>query len=213
MRKRLIGATILGTGVVLGFTGTAKADLTVEPNDGTAFTIAEAGGSGPGTGIPVGTMGYIGSANLVADVAGPYKFTYEGAGDSVDLNQFTVMGHTFCSQPGLPACGGAATPFGTSFTVNLPIGDVPYTFVASVENSGGVTLGNSDPAGDPPYQASVFTSLPFGNCIAAPDARTTPLPELHLRVPWADGSSGQRYDRGPRFSRPERPGEGGARTG
>ena len=125
-------------------------------------------------------MGYVGSANLFADVAGPYTFTYLGAGNSIDQNEFTVMGHTFCSQPGLTACGGAATPLGTSFTVNLPAGDIPYTFVASVENDGGVMLGNSDPAGDPPYQASVFTSLPFGNCVSTDDSSSCTYAYLGL---------------------------------
>jgi PEP-CTERM motif len=166
MRKHLTGAALLGAAAMLGPVGAARADLTVVQNDGTPFTITETGGSGPGLGIPVGTTGFIGSANLVADRPGFYTFTYFGAGDSVDLNQFTVAGNSFCSQAGLAACGGtASTPGVSQFTVKLPAGDIPFTFVASVENSGGVSLGNSDPTGDPPYPASVFTGI-AGGCTA-----------------------------------------------
>jgi len=155
-------ATIAITAATLavGVASSARANIAVVQADGIPFTIAEPGGAGPGWGVPVGTTGYAGSANLVVDVAGWYNITYYGAGDSVDDNELTIGGYTFCSET-FGNC--TQTALGTTVSVFLPAGEVAYTYVASVENNGGVTLHDSDPAGDGNYQASLFTGAAGGN--------------------------------------------------
>ncbi len=86
--------------------------------------------------MPVGMTGYV-NAGVDSLPAGPYDFTYLGAGNSTSPNSFTVINGsggsiTFCTQPGMAACGGGpATPVGTTETLTLPADSlIPFSFTS-----------------------------------------------------------------------------------
>jgi hypothetical protein len=92
------------------------------------------GGCGANGCIPLGITGYIvnTSAPELVVTGGVYKFTYLGAGDSVNDNKFAIAGGgTFCSQAFAGCNGGVQTPIGTSFTVTLAAGAIPFVFTAA----------------------------------------------------------------------------------
>jgi hypothetical protein len=162
IRTVALGAAVLCASAATASAGALYIDTTTTPGS-QAFTINTAGGAGAGWGIPLGTTGFAGSANLDVTAPGLYAFEYLGAGDSSDQNQFFVNGQLlFCSQAIAGTC--AQTPLGTIDTVLPPAGEVPYQFVAgtgagqptpvTLPNSS--TLGNVPPTGGT-YPASVFT--------------------------------------------------------
>jgi hypothetical protein len=165
MYKKFAVVAFFSAAAFLGSASAARADLTISNAPAfDAFTITEAGGC-PGGCIPVGQTGYV--VNTPAPVTtgqtlsavgttapnllgGPgfYTFTYLGAGDSSYDNEFTVAGKTFCSQSFAGCNGGVQTPKGSTFTVYLPGGDIPFQFTADAagaiaEPTGGCVLSNS----------------------------------------------------------------------
>jgi hypothetical protein len=107
MRNHLPGATLLGSAAaaaVLGFSvSAAKADLIINPNGapgGISATAETVLNGGPG--FPLNISGWISGAQLVAEVTGTYRFTFEGAGDAGNNNTFTSGSHTFTANgPGV----------------------------------------------------------------------------------------------------------------
>ena len=164
---KLFGATTLIGAASLAFIGAAQAGgLYIVPNSGLAHqTDVEI------PGLPTVT-GYTSDANLFAANATAFSFTYMGAGDSVQNNLFFVdangnssldAGEQRVCSKALPQCGGAATALGTTFTIELAAGEVPFVYVANVnaDGTGGVVIGDSDPLGlsDPTYPASVLLAI------------------------------------------------------
>jgi hypothetical protein len=133
-RQTVLGSAIAASVLVFGC-GTANAGLTIT-NGSTADekTITDSGGCGTNGCIPLGTTGYLvdNSAPALVVTAGVYQFTYLGAGDSVDYNKFAIAGGgAFCSQAFTGCNGGVQTPIGTSFTITLAAGAIPFVFTAS----------------------------------------------------------------------------------
>lgn len=124
-------------------------------------TITDAGGCGTGGCIPLGTTGYVvsSSAPTLVVTSGVYKFTYLGAGDSVNDNKFAIAGGgTFCSQSFAGCNGGVQTPIGTSFTMTLGAGAIPFIFTASPQ------AGPSGPGGCVLTNGSTSNAQPNGGC-------------------------------------------------
>ena len=137
--KRAWQAALLLLAMSLSSVGVANASLII--NNTTVadqYTISQAGGCTGGC-IPVGSTGYIvdtTAPNMVV-TPGLYRFTYLGAGDSTFNNKFTVAGGgTFCSQSFTGCNGGAATAIGTTFSVFLSAGDIPFTYTANMTSGG-----------------------------------------------------------------------------
>lgn len=163
MISRILPTTILSMLALVAFIGVARAtpslviDTTSAPG-WTPFVIDTAGGSGAGWGIPIGTAGYVGSAGLQATEAGSFIFTYFGAGDSSNPNEFFVNGSLlFCSQDIAGVC--AKTPLGTQSAIDMVAGAMDYIFLAGVGVNyvilhDGSAVGNGGSNG---YPASVFT--------------------------------------------------------
>jgi hypothetical protein len=89
-----------------------------------------------GGGIPAGIPGYVGGTLQIA-TAGDFTFTLLGSGDATNFNEFLIGGHCFGTAN--TPCG--ATPIGTSFTIALAPGNMPFSFIYDQPNTH--TLGNS----------------------------------------------------------------------
>ncbi|HEX3989616.1 MAG TPA: PEP-CTERM sorting domain-containing protein [Acetobacteraceae bacterium] len=163
--KRLYCAwprAVLGSAVVTAVLAlncaTASAGLTItDTSAADKKTITDTGGCANGGCIPLGTTGYVVDSTAPSLVAAPgvYKFTYLGAGNSVDDNKFTVAGGgTFCTQAFKGCNGGVQTPIGTSFTVTLTAGEIPFVFTAGPNGPGGCVL----------TDGSTANALPYGGC-------------------------------------------------
>jgi hypothetical protein len=130
-----LGVAVVATIMALSC-GAANASMTI--TNATTLDekqITDTGGCIPVGCIPIGQTGYIvdnQAPNLVV-TAGTYMFTYLGAGDSIDNDAFTVTGSgvTFCTQSYSNCNGGAQTAIGTSFTMTMAAGDIPFVFTAS----------------------------------------------------------------------------------
>jgi hypothetical protein len=120
---------------ILGLSASvANADLIINPNGnagGIQATNEPPLDGSPGfpctvcASNPVTTFGYTSPAQLIAQTAGVYQFTFEGAGNAADVNTFTVTGGgTFTWNGGT----SGSTPDGTSFFVTLAADTViPFT--------------------------------------------------------------------------------------
>jgi hypothetical protein len=154
--------------------GTARADLLINPGSLTLnedWYHLEAG-----QGEPTGLTGYVGPATLIAVDTTSYTFTYAGAGTSTFLNEFSVLGHHFCTQNGMADCGGVVTPVGTSFTVSLTGGTpVPFIFNYNQGNgTGGHILDNGQ--SDPTNGAYLLALDASSSCIASAIPAASGLP-------------------------------------
>jgi hypothetical protein len=162
---------------VLTFTcGAASAGLTIT-NVSTLDekTITDPGGCGTSGCIPLGTTGYIvnNSAPALVVTSGVYKFTYLGAGDSVDDNKFAIAGGgTFCSEAFAGCNGGVQTPIGTSFTMTLAAGTIPFVFTASPNagpnGPGGCVLTDGSTSNAQPYDGCADYFVALGNSTVTP---------------------------------------------
>ncbi len=153
--RSLIVATLFGAMVILASTGAAYAGvITISPTATTDTFKTE-----PGQSIPTGVGGYVdGTLNVTA---GEYTFIYggnglmagdTGFGNATSVNEFSLAGHVFCNHSGDAACGGVATTVGTSFTITLSAGAVPFTFVF-----GGNSLANGNTSTQGAYLAQIGT--------------------------------------------------------
>ncbi len=186
--SRLVRAAVLGAAAV-GVSAAANADLTIAPggSPGNVQPLSEPALNG-GLGFPLSLFGYTSlaapaaSATLDAGVAGDYQFTFEGAGNAGSANTFTVDGHTFTANPP-GATGAGSTPNGTSFTVFLPAGVIPFTY----SSSSGCTLsdGGSSPASGCNYL------IALSNSPAAPGATG---PQAAAWIGLSDGLSSTDQD-------------------
>ncbi len=151
-------AVLLGAMGLLGSMTAADAGLIITPQ-GTTAPLTDTWKAETGQSIPTGTGGYINGTLTVVD-PGNYTFTYgppglvagaTGHGDSSNLNEFWVgasqlaaqtAGDFFCTQAIATVCA-TPTAVGTSFTVFLNAGPVPFGFTFD-QNSGSHTLLNGD---------------------------------------------------------------------
>lgn len=151
-------AVLLGTMGLIGSVGTAEAGLTITPQ-GTTAPLTDTWKTEPGQSIPTGTGGYINGTLNVID-PGAYTFTFgpdglvpgdTGFGNSGNVNEFWVgtsqgsaetLGDVFCTKAISTICAGP-TAVGTSFTVYLDAGPVPFGFTFD-QGSGNHTLLNGD---------------------------------------------------------------------
>ncbi len=145
---RLVHAAVFGAAAVGVSAGAAYADLIITPGGSAGNVQAQPEPVLDGSsGFPLNLFGYTSlpatatSATLDAGVAGSYQFTFEGAGNAVAANTFTVDGHSFTANPP-GATGAGSTPDGTSFTVSLPAGLIPFTYSSST----GCTISNGGPS-------------------------------------------------------------------
>jgi hypothetical protein len=91
-----IGLIAAGLAVAASSPATAGA-ISVNPMDGTAFTITDTGGCGSGGCVPMALHGYISGGVTAGKTApelmvtpGEYRFTYLGDGDAEDHDTFTI---------------------------------------------------------------------------------------------------------------------------
>jgi hypothetical protein len=178
--RAALGSAMAAAVLALGC-GTASADLVIT-NVATANekTITDPGGCGANGCIPLGTTGYIVSSSAPALVvtAGVYKFTYLGAGDSVDDNKFAIAGGgTFCSQAFAGCNAGVQTPIGTSFTMTLAAGAMPFVFTASPSSGPngprGCVLTDGSTSNAQPYTGCADYFVALGNSTVTP-GQTSP---------------------------------------
>ncbi len=152
----VIGVVTFVAAMLSAYTGAQAALFITNNTQADQYQITQYGGgllcSASSSGcLPLGETGFIvptngaSSAPTLNVTASVYQFTYLGGGDSVDGNMFTLLGvpgaGTFCSQS-FGTC--TATPIGTSFTVTLPAGAIPFEYIASV---GGVGVSPNGTAG------------------------------------------------------------------
>ena len=136
--------TLLVSTLAIGWGGSARADLIIDPSGDTTDTwIAETGQS-----VPTGTAGFVGGT-LVAEKGTTYKFTYgppppigvnggTGHGNSTNQNEFKVGNNVFCTQA-TADCGGVASAVGASFTVHLDANTIiPFQFIYDLGGASGV---------------------------------------------------------------------------
>ncbi len=187
--SRLVRAVVLGVGAVGVSAGAANADLMITPggSPGNVQPLSEPALNG-GPGFPLSLFGYTSlaapatSASLDAGVAGNYEFTFEGAGDATSANTFTIDGHTFTANaPG--GTGAGSTPSGTSFTVFLPAGLIPFTY----SSSSGCTLSD----GGPSPAAGCNYLIALSNSPAAPGATG---PQTDAWIGLSDGAASTDHD-------------------
>ncbi len=151
-------AVLLGTVGLLGSMSAADAGLIITPQ-GTTAPLTDTWKAETGQSIPTGTGGYINGTLVVVD-PGYYTFTFgpsglvagaTGYGDSGNVNEFWVgasklaaetAGDFFCTQAIGSLCA-APTAVGTSFTVYLLAGNVPFGFTFD-QTGGNHTLQNGD---------------------------------------------------------------------
>lgn len=156
-------AVLLGTVGLLGSMGTADAGLVITPQ-GAAAPLTDTWKTETGQSIPTGTGGYINGLLQVVD-PGAYAFTFgpsglvagaTGYGDSSNVNEFWVgtdkasaeaAGDFFCTKAIGTICA-APTAVGTTFTVFLNAGAVPFGFTFD-QSGGNHTLLNGDTFTDP----------------------------------------------------------------
>lgn len=159
--QTVLGSVIVASILAFGY-GTARAALTItNVSNADEKTITDAGGCGTSGCIPLGTTGYIvdNSAPMLVVTAGVYEFTYLGAGNSVDDNKFSIAGGgTFCSEAFAGCNGGVQTPIGTSFTMTLAAGAIPFVFTASPN------AGPNGPAGCVMTDGSTNNAEPDKGC-------------------------------------------------
>ena len=140
------------TAALLGLAGTAHGSVLSITGSTTDTWQGETGQS-----IPTGTAGFV-DGTLMAS-AGLYTFTFGGGGlvmgdtghgDSLNPNEFWVgsseaaaaaAGDVFCTQAGIASCGGLASAVGSSFTILLPAGAIPFGFTFGVSHSSVLTDG------------------------------------------------------------------------
>ena len=173
--RAVLGSAIVASVLVFSCS-TASAGLTItNVSNADEKTITDPGGCSASGCIPLGTTGYVVNISAPALVATPgvYKFTYLGAGDSVDDNKFTIAGGgTFCSQAFGGCNGGVQTPIGTSFTMTLAAGAIPFVFTAS-PNAGpngprGCVLTDGSTSNAQPYVGCADYFVALGNSTATP---------------------------------------------
>ncbi len=90
--------SLIAAGLAVAASSPAAAGaISVNPMDGTAFTITDVGGCGPAGCIPTGLSGYISGGVATGKTApelmvtpGEYMFTYLGNGDAADHDIFTI---------------------------------------------------------------------------------------------------------------------------
>ena len=168
-------ATVLSVATLLALAGTARADLIIQ---NATCTGNAAGNTPPCTatpetildgspGFPLDLVGYNSPSLLVAQVAGDYRFTFEGAGDAGNTGTFTVLGNTFTAV-GPGATGAGSTPDGTSFTVFLTAGEVvPFTYTSSAA-AGALTCSITD--GGTSTNTGCDYLIALGNSLSSPGA-------------------------------------------
>jgi len=174
-RNVVLGSAIVASVLAFGCS-TASAGLTIT-NASTADekAITDSGGCGANGCIPLGTTGYVvdNTAPALVATSGVYKFTYLGAGDSVDDNAFAIAGgETFCSQAFAGCNGGVQTPIGTSFTMTLAAGAIPFVFTAS-PNAGpngprGCVLTDGSTGNAQPYEGCADYFVALGGSTVTP---------------------------------------------
>ncbi len=186
--SRLVRAAVFGAAAV-GISASANADLMITPggSPGNVQPLPESPLNG-GPGFPLSLFGYTSlaapaaSATLDAGAAGDYQFTFEGAGNAGSANTFTVDGHTFTANPP-GATGAGSTPNGTSFTVFLPAGAIPFTY----SSSSGCALSDGGPS--PASGCNYLIAL--SNSPAAPGATG---PQANAWIGLSDGASSTDHD-------------------
>ena len=112
LRKAVLGLALAW--VIPAYAGT----LTIIPSTTIDTFKAEAGG-----GIPAGIPGWVGGT-LMVQTAGDFTFSFLGAGDATNFNEFLISGH--CFGTGSTGCGNVGNQ---PFTVSLPVGAVPFAFI------------------------------------------------------------------------------------
>ncbi len=187
--SRLACLVVSGAGALVVAGGPAYADLTITPggSPGNVQPLLEPALNG-GPGFPLSLFGYTSlsspatSAALDASVAGEYQFTFEGAGDAVSTNTFSLDGHTFTANPP-GATGAGSTANGTSFTVFLPAGVIPFTY----SSSSGCTLADGAPS--PASGCNYLVALS-----ASPSAPGATGPQTTAWIGLSDGQSTTDHD-------------------
>ena len=148
--KTVAKILLLFAAAVLWSTGPAHASLIIgAPSTGPTRT--DTFKTEAGQGVPTGTGGFVdGTLTTVDSVT--YIFTYLGAGDSNQVNEFWVgprgaavtAGHFFCTK-GTTAgdCSGGATPVGKTFSVGITSGTSIGVFDINEngDGTGGTILG------------------------------------------------------------------------
>jgi len=156
-------------------TGVANAGLVILNSNilggGVQATAETALDGGPGfpcttCTTAVTTYGYTSITTSTLNVVDPgtYQFTFEGAGDSLNSNTFTVAGQTFTANgPGGTGAGSSAA--GSTFNVFLPAGLVPFTLTSS----GGCSISDG---GAPSLASGCNYLVALANSPTAPGATT-----------------------------------------
>ena len=121
-----IGLAAFSIAVAAAYPARAGPFITIQPENGTPFTVTDPGGCGPNGCIPLGSKGYIsggvGDGQTAPDLVltpGTYRFTYVGHGDAVDHDTFTVGANTIHWYD----------PIGANFVYTVTAaGDLPFAY-------------------------------------------------------------------------------------
>jgi len=141
--KQTVKVAVLFAAAVLWSTGAAHADLLISPAPNPSATPAtDTFKAETGAGVPAGTGGYHGGT-LLTNSSITYVFTYLGAGDSANFNEFFVgasraaaeaAGTFFCTQAITGHCGASAV--GASFALGVNAGAVPFHWLYDQTSTG-----------------------------------------------------------------------------
>jgi PEP-CTERM motif-containing protein len=151
MLGKTVAKVVLLFAAAVLWTGTAHANLIVGPPS-TGPTRTDTFKAEAGQGVPTGTGGFVDGTLSAVDTA-IYTFTYLGAGDSAQVNEFWVgpraaavaAGHFFCTQATTGGdCAGGATPVGTVFSLSITGGTSIGVFDINenANGTGGTILGS-----------------------------------------------------------------------